>query len=129
MLKFFARAMSPATKEKVNMMWLTEFYDVSRRSSNWTPRYDYSCQDGNNHLTVEMPGVARENLKVNVNGRTLTIEAKRNLGRGEQKWEGRWVLNPKIDAEKIAAKLDSGILSLSLPVTYDSSKGREITVD
>jgi HSP20 family protein len=110
------------------MFWLNNFYDNSfGHIGDWNPSYYLHEEDSSNRLSVEMPGVSRGDVKINVKDRRLTIEAKRNLGRGEQKWKGQWVLSDRVNTEQIEARLESGILDVSFPAT-EKSKSRDIEI-
>ena len=108
------------------MFWINDFYNAGRHN-DWIPSYHLREVDNSNRLTIEMPGVSRSDLKINVKDRYLTIEAKRNLGRGEQKWKGQWVISDRVNTEQIEARLESGILDVSFPAT-EKSKSREIEI-
>lgn len=104
-----------------------DFFDVSARSTGWTPRYDYQQGEAVDHLSVEMPGVSRSDLRMDVKGRILTIEAKRNTRQGEQTWKGQWVVSESVNTEAIEARLDSGILDITFP-TSENGKSRSIEI-
>lgn len=110
-------------------MFLTsDFYNVGReRRAQWNPAFDIHESDGANRLCIEMPGVARGDVKVDVKGHLLIIEARRDLGRGEQNWKCQWSLSNRVLTERIEASLESGILNVSLP-TADGPRGRQIEV-
>ena len=90
-------------------------------------------------LTAELPGVKKEDLKVNVEGDVLMIEAEkrsdyednkegvyhseRNFG----KFSRSFRLNSQVEGDKIEANFADGVLSLSLP-KREEVKGRSITV-
>lgn len=67
-------------------------------------------------IRADLPGVAREDLTVALEGDELTIEGRRNL-RGETlRLRRRFrVDHEAVDAEAIAAKLEHGALTLELP--------------
>ena len=110
------------------MLWMSDFYSVGReRRGQWNPSYDFHESEDVNRLSLEMPGVSRGDVKVSVKDRILTVEARRNLGRGEQKWKGQWMLGERVNSERIEARLDAGVLSVSFPVS-ESSKAREIEI-
>lgn len=88
-------------------------------------------------LEAEMPGVSREGLEVSIENGELTI-----TGRRQRRSEGRqpvyretrdfdyrrtFELDPSIDSSKIVAKLDQGVLRLTLPKA-ESVKPRKIEV-
>lgn len=75
-------------------------------------------------LSAEMPGVRKEDLDVNIDGGELTIKGKRGstnsglkLVRGESDkadFLRVFTLGEALDTSNVNAKLDSGILTLTL---------------
>ena len=90
-------------------------------------------------LEAEMPGVNKEGLEVTVEGNALTLTGHRkeafdlpNAQRlyGESRiadFRRTFELAPAIDAAKISAKMEQGILTLTLPKA-EKVKPRKITV-
>ena len=88
-------------------------------------------------VRMEMPGVARERLSINVEGNLLIVEGqKENLGiEGEYRvreiLQGNYyheiTLDNTIDRSSIDAKLEKGILILEMKL-QESQKPRKITV-
>ena len=88
-------------------------------------------------LEAEMPGVAKEGLEVSVENGELTIVGHRKAGatpgravyRESREFDYRraFELDPSIDTAHITAKLDQGLLTLTLPKA-ESVKPRKITV-
>lgn len=108
------------------MMWSNWVYST-KIVNDWNPRYELFENNGTDCLSVELPGVSRGDVKVNVDGLLLTIDAKRNIGHGDQKWTGKWMLGEHMNADRIEARLESGILVVSFP-TSEKSKPREIEI-
>lgn len=89
-------------------------------------------------VEAEMPGVNKEGLEITVEGNELTIVGHRNseqvngqpLFRERQQFDYRrsFELDPAIDTSKVTAKIDQGILTLTLPKS-EKVKPRKITVD
>jgi HSP20 family protein len=88
-------------------------------------------------LEAEMPGVSRDGLEVTIENGELTIvghrprisEGRKPVYRETREFDYRRVfeLDPSIDASKIVAKMDQGVLRLTLPKA-ESVKPRKIEV-
>ncbi len=89
-------------------------------------------------LQAEMPGVNKDGLEVTVENNELVIVGRRSdpalkgdpLYRESRPTDFRRVfdLDPAIDMEKITAKMEQGILTLTLPKA-ERVKPRKIAVD
>ena len=89
-------------------------------------------------LEAEMPGVNKEGLEITLEGNEVTIVGHRHieplagepLFRESHNADYRRVfeLDPAIDTGKISARMDQGILTLTLPKS-ERVKPRKITVD
>jgi HSP20 family protein len=88
-------------------------------------------------LEVEMPGVSKENLEMWVEKNELTILGRRSplsvegtLIHRESRSENfrrSFELDPSIDADKISAKIEQGVVTLTLPKA-EQVKPRKIAV-
>jgi HSP20 family protein len=88
-------------------------------------------------LEVEMPGVGKENLEMWVENNELTIVGRRSMPSVEgtllhresrqENFRRAFELDPSIDAEKISAKIEQGVVTLTLPKA-EQVKPRKITV-
>jgi HSP20 family protein len=88
-------------------------------------------------LEAEMPGVAKDGLEITLEGNALTLVGHRSdesptgqaLYRESRPADYRRVfeLDPVIDANKINARVDQGVLTLSLPKA-ERVKPRKIAV-
>jgi len=88
-------------------------------------------------LEVEMPGVNKEGLEISVENNELTIVGRRSLPAVEgtlihresrpENYRRTFELDPSIDANKISAKIDQGVVTLTLPKA-EHVKPRKITV-
>jgi HSP20 family protein len=89
-------------------------------------------------LEAEMPGVNKEGLEITLEDNEITIVGHRHteplsgeaLFRESREADYRRVfeLDPAIDTSKIAARVDQGILTLTLP-KFERVKPRKIAVD
>jgi len=97
----------------------------------------YETSDGY-VLEAEMPGVNKDGLEIMLEGNEMTLVGCRadEVTSGEPLFRDRTLadyrrvfeLDPAIDTAKISAKMDQGILTLTLPKS-ERVKPRRITVD
>jgi HSP20 family protein len=103
-------------------------------------RIDVTENDKDYQVRAEMPGVKKEDVRINVDGNFVSIAAEVKKER-EEKSEGRvlvretyvgsasrgFSLAHEIDAQAVVAKLDNGMLTLTLP-KREGAGARAITV-
>jgi len=88
-------------------------------------------------LEIEMPGVQKDGLEISVENNELTIIGKRSVPTMEgtlihresrpENFRRAFEIDPSIDANKISAKIDQGLVTLTLPKA-EHVKPRKITV-
>ena len=88
-------------------------------------------------LEIEMPGVKKDGLEISVENNELTIIGRRSLPAMEgtlvhresrpENFRRAFEIDPSIDANKISAKIDQGLVTLTLPKA-EHVKPRKITV-
>ena len=89
-------------------------------------------------LEAEMPGVNKENLEITLEDNEITIVGRRAVEtapgqplfreRRQADYRRVFELDPAIDAPKISARMDQGVLTLTLPKS-ERVKPRKIRVD
>jgi HSP20 family protein len=88
-------------------------------------------------LEIGMPGVKKDGLEISVENNELTMIGRRSLPAVEgtlihresrpENFRRAFEIDPSIDADKISAKIDQGLLTLTLPKA-EHVKPRNITV-
>jgi HSP20 family protein len=88
-------------------------------------------------LWVEMPGVNKEGLEISIENNELTVIGRRSLPAVEgtlihresrqEDYRRVFELDPSIDAKRISAKMEQGILTVTLPKA-EHVKPRKIAV-
>ncbi len=88
-------------------------------------------------LEVEMPGINKEGLEISIENNELTVLGHRSLPAVEgtlihresrpENYRRTFELDPSIDANKISAKIDQGVVAVTLPKA-EHIKPRKITV-
>lgn len=102
------------------------------------PKTNINESDSAYELTMEMPGVEKKNVDVAIEKDEITItgghtektESKGLLRREirSQRFRRTFVLDGSIDREKVTAKLENGVLTVSLPKKGEAV-GRKINID
>ena len=114
------------------------FFGHSEASSslgNWVPRMETYRKDNEFVLRFDLPGVNPNDVQVQAEGNVLSISGER---KSEEKREGyqetsygkfeRTVTLPQgIEADKIAARYEHGVLEIHVPLTAQLA-GRKIPV-
>jgi HSP20 family protein len=103
-----------------------------------TPAVDITSSENGYLLRAELPGVDKEGLEITVDKEKLTIVGHRKIPASNGKALHREIrthdyrrvyqLDPSIDTGKINARLDQGILTLTLPKA-EAVKPLKIVID
>jgi len=101
------------------------------------PRVDITESKEGYVLTADMPGVTKDGLEVLLEKNELTIVGRTTAGSpnltplyretANRDFRRVFVLDPDIDAAKVGAHLDDGVLTLSLPKA-ERVRPRKITI-
>ena len=97
-------------------------------------RFPVAVHEDDDHAYVraELPGVKREDIGVEVTGGTLTITAKHSAagdgGEGAATFTRTVSLGDAVQAEKITAAYENGVLTITLPKA-EAAKPRKIAVN
>jgi HSP20 family protein len=104
-----------------------------------TPRLDASETDQTYEIEAELPGVGKDDVKISVDGRRVTIEAEEKQEveqKGEnatysqrslRRYSRTFALPVEVDDVNAQARLENGILKLTLP-KKQSMQGKTVTV-
>jgi len=77
-------------------------------------------------LVAEMPGVEKKDIKIEVIGRTINIDAER----GDRKYHTKVPIKHKVDEDSVKAAYANGILEVSFKLKEeDRPKGKTVAVD
>jgi HSP20 family protein len=126
-------------RNEVDKMFRDFYEDSETRESYWLPSVDITEDGDKLTLTAEIPGVKKEDVKISLNNGILTIEGEKKQTKEEktdstyrsERYYGKFTrsfnLTSEIDAEKIKADYDSGILKITLPKS-EKVKPRQITI-
>jgi HSP20 family protein len=120
--RFFGRGLSGAPARVFDTMWV--------------PSMDFSEDEKNYIVRLEAPGIPKDDLEVNLEGQLLTISGRRHFEKEEQNEEyfwrereqGRFVrtvrLPSTVNAAKVEATYDNGVMTIRLPKAEGGTKNR-----
>ena len=77
-------------------------------------------------LTLDVPGLAREQLKLSIEGAIVKLESVEGAARQVKR---AWELDHEIDAAASKAKLENGVLTLTLAKLEPQVKSTELTIE
>lgn len=105
------------------------------------PALNVWSNDEETVVTAELPGFDPKDIEISVEGSTLTLKGSRNSetsneGEGDkyfqkERWSGKFArslkLPAQVDADKVEAEFNSGVLSVRLPKA-EAFKPKKIAV-
>lgn len=124
--------------------WFDESVAPSRREPRlreWSPAVDIFEEDDKIVVRADLPDMKEEDLEVNVEDDTLTLRGERKFEHESKKdnfhriertygsFSRSFTLPETVDAEKIAARYDKGVLEVTLPKKQEApKKSRKVKV-
>ncbi len=118
------------------------YLDTQRSELGRLPHADIEETDTGYTVTAEMPGITKENIEVKLSDdNTVEISGKSSSEKKETKGKyirqersrtdfyRRFMLEHEVDADKVEAKVENGILTLTLPKkTTEAAKVKKVQV-
>ena len=113
--------------------------DEAARSALWAPRTDISETEDRYVLRMDMPGLSRKDLNIELKDDTLTVSGERKTEHEEneesfhrvERSYGRFfrsfTLPQASDTEKVKARMKEGVLTVEVP-KREESKPRRIEI-
>jgi HSP20 family protein len=114
--------------------------EESLTSSSFAPAVDVYEDEHNVTLKIEVPGIDEKDIDVRIENNTLTVHGERKIEKEEKEENYRRVerqygsftrtfnLPPTVDAEKVQADYDKGVLKVTLPKKAEA-KPKQIKVN
>jgi HSP20 family protein len=94
-------------------------------SSHATAGFDVVQDDKAWTVTLDLPGVAKEDLSIAIEGTVVRIETR---AEAKRQFKAAYELPQDIDADASTAKLENGVLTLALAKKVPVSTARQIEV-
>jgi HSP20 family protein len=141
----FMRSMTPFRSNRSLMNWESPFEDLFNEferslspngSRDFNPALDVEEKEGVYLITIDLPGIKKEDIQINVNDRTLSVSGERSRetkGQGHyfERSYGRFArsltLPENVNADAIEAHYEDGVLKVALPKA-EEKKGKSIKI-
>jgi HSP20 family protein len=106
----------------------------------WHPNVDVYETEGSYVLKAELPGVNKEDIKIDISNKTLTLKGEKKFEEKTEKdkyvriersygsFTRTFALSDKVDTENIKAAYRDGVLEITLP-KKEEAKPKEIKVE
>ena len=118
----------PFARESRQLSRLFDAFDAVESSTPRAPALDVAESDNAYTVTLDMPGVAKEDVKVSVDGKQVTVQAEAQTAderkegdrivyreRAVTRYARRFALPVELEQAEAGAKLEHGVLTLTLP--------------
>lgn len=127
--------------EEMNRFWGGWRGYGAGEAGTWAPAVEVFERDGNLVMRAELPGLNKEDVKVEVTEDTLTIQGERKREREErhegfyrsERSYGRFYrqipLPAEVHADEARAGFKDGVLEVSMPIPETQRKRREIPIE
>lgn len=80
-------------------------------------------------IEIPLPGISKENLKIDIEDNMLTVQALPTVkSKAVKAVKKSWYVDESIDATAIVAKLENGLLTISLPKIKPTKKSVAVTI-
>ena len=127
--------------------WGEDFFDdffnadrmLARRRESWYPAVDIEEHDDNYQVSMELPGMGKDDIQINYSNGVLTISGEKKEEKEEKernyhcyerrfgKFERSFRIHSEIKPDKIDASFKDGILHVELPKA-ETAKPKQIEV-
>jgi HSP20 family protein len=126
---------SPAVRDLERLT--ARVFETSARSSG--ARLDAYREDDTFYIDIDLPGVDPASIDITVDGKVLTIRAERKRSEAEgrrlviaERPMGTFArqihLSERLDTDRLEARYDNGVLTLSIPVLERKPRRIELAV-
>jgi len=120
--------------------WWPNIYEPLRqfgeRVADWVaPRSEAKSSNNAYHITVELPGVAQDDIELSLQDGVLTVKGEKRSERKEEgedyffsereygRFQRSFRLPPDADGEKVSAGFSDGVLKITVPKRGEQKTG------
>jgi len=129
---------------RINRLFDDPFFRIGRLDDDsslgmWNPVVDLYEKDDHYMITAELPGVSKDDIKIDLKDRLLTLSGERNAEnevkeenyyrreRSYGKFQRAFTLPADVDSDKIKAEFKDGVLKVEVPKP-EEKKAKQVTV-
>ena len=93
---------------------------------SYSPNFEFIKNEDGYSIVVDLPGVSRSDIDLNIEGRIISLIAKRESPKLKRIYRKSWSLGEMVKTDEIKARFESGVLFLDIPVKADKKRKIEI---
>lgn len=120
----------------INRVWRERTGAIT--SPSWSPGMDILNDDSELVLTIDVPGMERKDIKVEIQDGVLTVSGERKLEKEEKKenyvrlergygtFLRQFTLPEDVNQENVKATCNDGLLRIFLPKNQESKKKQKL---
>ena len=134
----------PTLHNRINRLFDDPFFSVGPMEDDavmgmWNPAVDLYEKDDHYMIKAELPGVDKNNVKIDLKDRLLTLSGERtyenevneeNYYRRERsygKFQRAFTLPADVDSDKIKAEFKDGVLQIEIPKP-EEKRAKQVTI-
>jgi len=144
LVKWNPRREIPTLPGRFNRLFDDPFFRIGRMADDsdlgmWNPAVDLYEKDDHFMIKAELPGVNKDDIKIDLKDRLLTLSGERthdnevkeeNYYRRERsygKFQRAFTLPADVDSDKIKAEFKDGVLQIEVPKP-EEKKAKQVTI-
>ena len=107
---------------------------LGRASSGWVPAADLHESDDRYVVTIEVPGLSRDDIAIECRGHELSVSGERSgadcpqryhqLERGHGAFSRVFSFGQPVESQAVTAELADGVLTITIPKTHSTAARR-----
>ena len=113
-----------SVSDLIDNMFKLNLDSFNYESSNYQSNYDIKNNSKDYRIFLDLPGIEKKDINLNINDNKLTVDGKRAVDEGDNylcknrnsgNFCNSFNLPDNIDREKISAKFKNGVLEIIIP--------------
>jgi len=144
LVRWNPRREMPTLPGRFNRLFDDPFFRIGRMADDsnlgmWNPAVDLYEKDDHFMIKAELPGVDKNDIKIDLKDRLLTLSGERNYDnevkeenyyrreRSYGKFQRAFTLPTDVDSDKIKADFIDGVLEIEVPKP-EEKKAKQVTI-